>query len=398
MKILIITNYFGSHRGGLESIANELFHTFSAKGEEVVWVAGNTTPAPDPTGRSHAVPVRIFNYVEDKLGIPFPFPSLSAFREIAAQIRRADLVILNDCMYLSSIAGFLIARLRRVPTIVIQHIGFVPFKNALPNALMRIANATLTRPMLSRADQVVFYSEITKEFFSELRFRRQPEMIFNGVDAQVYRPGGSDETREQLRRHYGLPLDQPLILFVGRFVEKKGIDILKRMASLRPHYNWVFAGWGPLDPRAWKASNVHVLSGLQGASIAPLYRACDLLVLPSVGEGLPLVVQEALASGLPVVCGAESVAADPAMALFVRGVAVDPRNHDKTANDFLSAIESQLASEGQSHRHSQARRAFAIERYSWPRAAERYLEIASRLVAGPPCTLHSCRTAPTRGG
>jgi len=350
MRILIITNFFASHKGGLEAIADELFHAFSAKGQDVTWIAGNTTPPPDAVSRSHVVPLRIFNFVEDRLGIPFPLPSPRAFREIGAQIRKADLVILNDCMYLSSIAGFLVARLCKVPIVILQHIGFVPYKKAIPNALMRLANAIFTRPMLSRADQVVFYSEVTRKFFSGLPFRREPEMIFNGVDAGLYRTSAPGETKEQLRREYHLPLHQPLILFVGRFVEKKGIEVLRRMASLRPECAWVFAGWGPLDPRSWKAPNVHVISGLQRASIAPLYRACDLLVLPSVGEGLPLVVQEALAAGLPVVCGEESVAADQAMAPFVRGVPVDPKNNDRTARDFLSAIESVLAVESNRQR------------------------------------------------
>ena len=55
---------------------------------------------------------------------------------------------------------------------------------------------------------------------------------------------------------------------------------------------------------------MRVFSDLAGPGLAELYRASDVFVLPSQGEGFPLVVQEALACGLPVVCGDESTGAD----------------------------------------------------------------------------------------
>src|SRR5208337_3068589 len=157
---------------------------------------------------------------------------------------------------------------------------------------------------------------------------------FNGVDTGLYRTLGAAETKAGLRREYDLPESGPVILFVGRFVEKKGISAMKRMAELRPDWTWAFAGWGPLDPSSWNAANVRVFSELRGPSMAALYRACDLFVLPSTGEGFPLVVQEALASGLPVVCGTDTLGADPAMKAFVRGAPVYAGDDDRTAREF----------------------------------------------------------------
>jgi len=221
--------------------------------------------------------------------------------------------------------------------------------------------------------------------------------VFNGVDTDLYHGLGKAETKTKLRREYALPVEGPAILFVGRFVEKKGLAAMKHMVELRPDWTWVFAGWGPLDPARWNAANVRVFSGVQGPSMAAVYRACDLLVLPSAGEGFPLVVQEALASGLPVVCGTETLGADPAMKAFVRGVPVYAGDDGRTAGEFLAAIDDLLGSPAESQGKSADRQAFTLGRYSWHHAAERYLEIASRL-APDAITPQAAMAASTSGG
>jgi glycosyltransferase involved in cell wall biosynthesis len=380
MKILMASHYFSSHKGGIEIVAEELFHALSDKGQEVVWMASDTTPPPQPTGRSSTVSLHAFNFVEDKIGLPFPIPRISAMKTIIREIRNADVLILHDCLYLSNILAFIAARWRGIPAVIIQHIGYIPYKNCLLNSGIRLANTFITRPMLSRAAQVVFISETTRNFFGRLRFRNSPEVIFNGVNTDVFHKLEESETKSEIRREYHLPEDGAVILFVGRFVEKKGISVMKHMVEMRPEWAWVFAGWGPLDPAQWNAANVRVFSDLRGASMAALYRACDLLVLPSSGEGFPLVMQEALASGIPVVCGEETLAADPAMSAFVRGAPVFLREDGKTARAFLTALDEALASGVELNDKSKERRAFAVSRYSWQRAAEQYIEILSRLV------------------
>ena len=117
-------------------------------------------------------------------------------------------------------------------------------------------------------------------------------------------------------------------MFVGRFVEKKGLAALRELAINRPDCEFVLVGDGPINPASWGLQNVTLLGRRTRQELARLYRACDGLVLPSIGEGYPLVVQEALASGLSVYCGLDSAAADPGAMPFLHGVAVDPNNPD----------------------------------------------------------------------
>jgi glycosyltransferase involved in cell wall biosynthesis len=394
IRVLMGSSYFASHNGGVERVAGELFHAFADRGQEMVWMAGDVTPPPEPVGRSRTASLRIFNFVEDKIGLPFPIPAPSALRQIVREVGNADILILHDCLYLSNILTFLTARWRRIPTIIIQHIGFIPYRNFLLNLVMRFANSVATRPMLSCAEQVVFISETTKKYFGNLHFKRVPELIFNGVDSDLYRPVRGRSEKPDLRRTYDLPMDRPVILYVGRFVEKKGIAVLKHMLEQRPHWIWAFAGWGPLDPSGWNSANVRVFSGLRGASLAALYRACDVLVLPSTGEGFPLVIQEALASGLPVVCGAESLRADQAMDAFVRGVRILPGDDARTARDFLRDLDDIVESKPELKPDPEQLRAFAASRYSWAAAIDRYLNILARLVPEPVSRTQGAQVSP----
>jgi glycosyltransferase involved in cell wall biosynthesis len=381
MRFLMASHYFASHNSGIEIVAGELFRELTERKQDITWMAGDATPAPRTTGRSRTVSLRIVNFVEERTGLPFPIPTIMAMSEIGREIRKAEVVILHDCLYLSNIATFFCAKRRGITTIVVQHIGFIPYRNWLLNAVMRLANAAITRPMLSRADQVVFISETTRSFFYSVNYKRPPRTIFNGVDTDLYRTRLATENVAKIRCNYELPPDGPVLLFVGRFVEKKGMSALKRMVGLRPNYTWVFAGWGPLDPSSWNMKNLHVFTGLKGESIAALYRACDLLVLPSTGEGFPLVIQEALASGLAIICGADTLNADPELKDFARGVQVHTGDDQRTAQEFLFAIDETLASESELKNKAEQRRAFAISHYSWGRAADRYMEIASALVS-----------------
>ena len=323
--------------------------------------------------------LRASNFVERTIGVPFPIPTPGALWKLWQEVRGTDVVIIHDCLYLTNIATYLFARFAGIPVIVTQHIGLVSYSNPALRTLMKLANVFVTRNILKNAQQVVFISDTTRRYFDRVRFKSAPVVIFNGVDTEVYRPPYDSKTTEQRRCDFGLPADRPVILFVGRFVEKKGLAVFRRMVSIATRYTWAFAGWGPLDPRKWGAPNVHVFSDLHGASLAELYRASDIFVLPSTGEGFPLVVQEALACGLPVVCGSETATADPALSKLVQGVDLPPSEETRAAEDFVSAVENLLSSEMIADRVAERRR-FVQSRYSWKRAAAQYLEIASLLV------------------
>ena len=374
MRLLTVTHFYEEHGGGIERVAGHLNRHLAALGHETIWAASESDEPPGPETAA-AVPLRCINGIERLTGLPMPIPSPGALRRLGRAVAESDAVIVHDALYATSVAALRAARRRGKPVILVQHIAAIPFRSRIMRGVMGLANRMVSRPMLRAADQVVFISGTTAAHFESARFRRPPVIAFNGVDIGLFRPPAPGE-KEAARSAHTLPPDRPVALFVGRFVEKKGLNVLRALAAARPDVTFVLAGGGPIDPGDWKLANVIVKRGVAGAALAELYRAADAFVLPSVGEGYPLVVQEALATGLPVLCGAESAAADPAATPLLSGHAVDLADPEGTAERFASALTEALAAPPDPRRA-----AFAREHYSWAGAARRYDEILKTLSA-----------------
>lgn len=365
MNFLTVTHFFESHGGGIERVAGQLCRELALIGHQSSWLASAADPPPDDLAIV-ALPIACINPTERLTGLPMPIPRLTGLCRLAKAVRAADAVIIHDALYATSVAARLLARRHGKPVILVQHIAAIPFKSAILRAMMRLANVLITRPMLGSATHVVFISDTVREAFAGVRTAAPPLLLFNGVDTAVFSPGPSDRAR------FSLPETGLVAVFVGRFVEKKGLAAIEALARARPDLTVAMAGDGPIDPLRWKLPNVYCLGVLPQSDLARLYRTADVLVLPSVGEGYPLVIQEAMACGLPVVCGEESARADPMAGAFLRGVEIDPADSAATACRLASALE---------HLPDAAQRAemaaYAARTYSWSAMAARIAALTS---------------------
>jgi glycosyltransferase involved in cell wall biosynthesis len=175
-------------------------------------------------------------------------------------------------------------------------------------------------------------------------------------------------SRHPVRSHFSL----------GVSSKKKGLAALRSLAREHPGIIFALAGWGAIDPCKWNLGNVRVFTSLSGATLAALYRASSILVLPSAGKGFPLVIQEALACGLPVLCGLETASADSSACGFVTGVPVDPRDPERTAQLFSQELARLLAKPNTAAERIK-RFGFAHFSYSWATAAEQYTNLLHEL-------------------
>jgi len=377
LRLLMLSHYFEVHRGGIEVVAAALAHGLTSHGFNLVWLAtGASEGSVEPAYRRGSLAAS--SAAEKLLKIPYPLLWPSAWRTIFREVRRSDIVMVHDALYMTSIVACLAAHALGKPFVVVQHVGFVPYRSTFLRQLMRIANCCVAMPLLRRADRVVFISELPRRYFASVRWRREPALVFNGVDTDIFRPAATGAEVDSIRRDLALPRGVRVALFVGRFTEKKGLRILELLAAARTDICFAFAGQGSLDPTRWGLANVRVYTSLTGAELASLYRASDLLVLPSVGEGFPLVVQEAMACGLPIVCGSDTAQADPRAALFLAGVDVDLENPAHTARLFSEEITRVLARPA-ADAERRERFEFARANYSWSTSCAIYADLLRSL-------------------
>ena len=398
MRVLQVSAFFPAHGGGIEVVAGELATRLARAGVHVEWMAGGSlAECPSETTPGLVIDrARSIDFLERGLGVPAPVWVPSTIRRLWRRAGTSDVVHVHDYLYLSSLTAVLFARLRGRPVVLTQHIGDIAFDAVLPRLALRLLNRTLGRLVLGHVEQVVFVGKPVMAYFANfVRYRRAPLLIPNGVDHTVYHPSvGTPGVPNGIE-----PARSPLkALFVGRFVEKKGLAHLRLSVSL-PDVSWTFIGRGPISPAEWNvpASRLRLCGLLPQAEVADAMREADLLVLASKGEGFPLVIQEALACGTPVLVSREIADAFPRIdERCVWSVDLAGGNDAAPTCVRVAAVIGRLAAE---RNVVQAARPFAAAlaaQWSWETCIEGYAKIYQVVRSQPVGRDRAQSTPPNR--
>lgn len=217
------------------------------------------------------------------------------------------------------------------------------------------------------------------------RRREVPEsrllVIPNGIELGRFYPDAA--ARERVRRELGISPTARVVGTVGRVATEKNHALLVRAAAplLGPEVRLVVAGDGPLLPALRElagslgiAPHAHLLGVRR--DVPEVLNALDVLAMSSDTEGLPLVVLEAMATGLPIV--STSVGGIPNVVdEGETGHLVPPG--DEAA---LRAQIGKLLSDPAGTRAMGARaRAISVERYSAERMQREYLDLYARVLS-----------------
>jgi D-inositol-3-phosphate glycosyltransferase len=302
LRILFLTHYSHPHVGGIEAVVGALSSRLRARGHDVLQIAAAVGEGAmgDENGQA-VVRIPAWNGLERRLGVPYPVFGPRLVGEIRRRVEWADVVHAHGFLYMPSIVGFHYARrLERASggpvRVLTEHVGHVDYSNPFLDRAESAAIASLGRYTVRAADVVLACNERVAEEVARLGARGPIEVVPNGIDVERFRPPTLEE-KAAIRRDLGWD-DRPRVLFVGRLVEKKGVDLATAAAEASGGaFELVVVGPGqlPVPP-----PSVRVLGALSPAEMVGLYRASDAFLLPSHGEGLPIAVLEALASGLPV--------------------------------------------------------------------------------------------------
>jgi D-inositol-3-phosphate glycosyltransferase len=305
MRILVVSHLALPHVGGVENLVDLEIRGLEAAGHEVVLVTSDGTgagriPTYPPTVRT--VRVRAWHGPERRLGIPYPVSSPHLLSVLWREVGLADVVHAHGFMFMHSALAVALARLRGKPCVLTDHGGIQRFGSSVATLLARLGAETVGRLSATLATRVVTYNSRIQATLNRLGRRRDAECVPNPVDQTFFFPPTASE-RAAARASLGWLDARPRVLFVGRLIPAKGVPLL--MSAAGTDFDLVFCGpgdptiLGPL-PRL----GVEYLPPRPQDQLRRIYHAADALVLPAeVREGFPLVVQEAIACGLPVVLG-----------------------------------------------------------------------------------------------
>ncbi len=364
MHVLLCSHYLPPHIGGIEVVVDSLAHHLREEGHRVT-IVSSAVGAPGESGDPDTVRIPAWNVLEEKLQVPFPIFSPAILPALNRAVREADVVHAHGVLYLTSWVALLFCWWHGKPLVTTEHVGFVPYESRFLSAVQRLA-LRLATPLFLRGSQA--FLAFNQRVFDWLRtFAIHPERLFfaaNGVDTDDFRPARDGE-RERARRELGLSTAAPLALFVGRFVQKKRPDLLLQAGDAS--FELLLCGHGEL-PHRGSESVVHVLRDVDHDKMPLVYRAADILVLPSQGEGFPIAIMEAMASGLPAVACRDAAYDDYVTGDEVEQVEADPA-------DIRRALCGLASNDAERQRRSALVRQRAVEDFSIRQSARRHAEI-----------------------
>lgn len=194
-------------------------------------------------------------------------------------------------------------------------------------------------------------------------------VIYNGIDTDVYKPV---QDREALRRELGLAIDERLIVTVGRMVAQKNHRMFLAVAQQfrGSRIRFAVVGQGPLEAELRQAAQSLGVTdtvsflGLR-CDVPRVLAAADLFLFPSLFEGFPNALLEAMSAGLPVVTSAF----DGVDELITDGVTgrIFPLGDEAAAH---SAVQELLNAPAEASRLGHAARQAAIHRFSMKRMVD----------------------------
>jgi glycosyltransferase involved in cell wall biosynthesis len=284
--------------------------------------------------------------------------------QLARIIEKQGIDIVHCQLHKPTVYGVLAVFMTGKTLKVISHVRGL---NRTRSFKRKLLNGILFR----RISRIIAVSNAVRDDIVRTNLLSYPDKvvtIYNGIDVKAFMD--SNLTREEARTELRLP-DRDAFVYgtVGRLVETKGQDVLlKAFARVCEKYpkSWLFiAGKGRLEPELKALSaelNIHerVLFLGYRTDIPEVMKTFDVFVLPSIAEGLPGALLEAMATGLPVI--ASRVGGVPEILNNSDlGTMVSPRSVDELASAMKILYKTP---EGQRYKIGKALRERVLDGFS----------------------------------
>jgi len=268
--------------------------------------------------------------------------------------------------------AYLLQKLRKVPYCVFLGGRDVPSRNPDPPYYrwLYLLLKPIIRAIWGKASAVVACSDGLRELARETDTNVKMEVIPDGLDLGRFEPVQRDACPEKVH-----------VLTIGRLIPRKGFQFLIRalpqiIENATHNFEIEIVGDGPYHGELLRLSeDLGVTSYIRFAGSVPYselpqkYRDADVFILPSLAEGMPLVVLEAMGTGLPIVASRVQ-GIDELVVEDVNGALFDAGDVDGLAHSLVKLIN---AGEGRVEMGKAS--VERVKPYDWKHIADAYLAL-----------------------
>jgi glycosyltransferase involved in cell wall biosynthesis len=358
LRVALFSGNYNCVRDGANRALNRLVAHLIARGAAVrIYSPTNDDPAFPPAGDLVSVP-------------SVPLPGRSEYRAalgLPRSVRRDIVDFAPTVFHVSSpdilgMRAIALAKTLDVPIVASMHTRFETYPSYYGLDFLTPAIRRRLRRFYSRCDHVLAPSPLMAESLAGFGVAADRVHIWSrGVDRSAFSPDRRDEA---WRREQGYAENEPVVLFFGRVVQEKGLDVFiatieeleRRGRRLRP----LIVGEGPARVVVEERLPGAVFTGhIEGSELGRAIASADILVNPSVTEAFGNVTLEAMASGLAII-SADVGASHVLLADGKNGLLVAPK--DPAA--YADAVETLIRVPARRRRLGQAA-TIASAAYNW---------------------------------
>lgn len=358
LTILHVTPSYPPTIGGLEKVVQVLAQTQALAHRRVSVLTSRAKSIAQ--SKPNDVPIDRFSYFV--LANTIIMPGLIA--KLLRASKKRHIIHLHITQAFTPEIVWLTSRIKRFHYIAHVHIDVPPSGKA--GFLLNIYKPLILRRVLHGASYVIVFSEEQQLRICQKYGLPAAKVVVipNGAEASFY----SDKTRKLHTR--------PRLLFVGRLGFQKNLrQLFQALAGVSERFETTLVGDGEQEAELrllavkLKLKNIHFAGRAEGQKLRDYYARSDIFVLPSEREGMPLVLLEAMAMGLPTI--ATNVMGNRDIIKNNRNGLLVPYNDPLALQRALVRVSS--SSELYARLHISARH--LANEYRWPIIADRFLKL-----------------------
>jgi glycosyltransferase involved in cell wall biosynthesis len=379
MRILMVTNTYTPHVGGVANSIVRFERCFRERGHRVMVIAPKFDDMPADEREVVRLPsIRHVNKSDFSLALAIPEMIGDRLDEFDPQI------VHSHHPYLLGVGALRIAAARNIPAVFTHHTLYEHYTHYVAGdseTFQRLVIA-LSTGYANLCDEVIAPSKSVKRLIRMRGVRTPISVLPTGVDVQRFRKGDG----RSLRRKLGVPEDAFVVGYVGRLAPEKNLGFLSesvgRFLREREEAHFVAVGHGSMEEemretfaRLGVSERTHFAGSLTGEDLVNSYHALNLFAFASKSETQGMVLAEAMSAGLPV------VALD---APAVGDIVTDRYNGRLVAaedpEEFVSALIWTADLAGGDRRRLLGNAAGAAREFSESRCAAKALRLYRRLI------------------